>query len=54
MTKRRKDSIVEDIKHHFGFLFDKGYQLRDVRYFQESFVIKVNKNPLIRWRYRLF
>lgn len=37
MTKRRKDSIVEDIKHHFGFLFDKGYQLRDVRYFQESF-----------------
>jgi len=37
MAKRREDRIIEDIKYHFGFLFDKGYQIRDVRYYPESF-----------------
>ena len=37
MAKRREDRIVEDIKRYFGFLLDKGYQIRDVRYFQEAF-----------------
>ena len=37
MAKRREDRIVEDIRHYFGFLFDKGYKVREVRYFPESF-----------------
>ena len=37
MAKRREERIVEDIKRYFGFLFDKGYHIRDVRYFPESF-----------------
>jgi hypothetical protein len=37
MSKRQEDRIVEDIRHYFGFLFDKGYTIREVRYFRESF-----------------
>jgi hypothetical protein len=37
MTKHREERIIEDIKHHFGFLFDKGYQVREIRYSQEAF-----------------
>jgi len=37
MANRREDRIVENIKRYFGFLFDKGYKVREVRYFPESF-----------------
>src|SRR5262245_50417503 len=37
MTKRPEERIVDDIRHYFGFLFDKGYQIREVRYFPKSF-----------------
>ena len=50
MAKRREHRIIEDIKHHFGFLFDKGYLIRDVRYSQEAFwhVILESPNYFIR------
>jgi len=52
MAKRQEDRIVEDIRTHFGFLLEKGYEIREVRYFSESFgnwyVLLETSNYLIR------
>jgi len=37
MAKPQEDRIAEDIRNHFGFLLDKGYGIREVRFFPESF-----------------
>jgi len=37
MKKLAQAFIAKDIKHYFGFLFDKGYKIRDIQYFRESF-----------------
>ena len=45
MAKRRESRIIEDIKHHFGFLFERGYQIRDVQYSQEAFWYMILESP---------
>lgn len=36
MKKTKLDTIKDDIKRHFGFLFDKGYKFRDDHHFLEA------------------
>jgi hypothetical protein len=37
MAKRQEDLILENIKPYFGFLLDKGYTIREIKYFREAF-----------------
>jgi dTDP-D-glucose 4,6-dehydratase len=37
MEKNIPFSITRNIKHHFGFLFGKGYKIRDAIYSHEYF-----------------
>lgn len=36
MKKSKLDSLQDEIRRYFGFLFSKGYKFRDSRYFREE------------------
>ena len=37
MANQSEARILEDVKHYFGFLFEKGYQVREIRYSGKAF-----------------
>ena len=37
MAKPQQDRLITTIKHHFDFLFDKGYHVGDVQYWHAAF-----------------